>query len=301
MWHDVGIEKVCENDKEITLGFIDDARKRLRYQTFVAVTDDDVVVGSLGCQVFSGSFPMRSDCKPYGTVWAVYVHPKYRRNGIATALMQHALNYLYSIGCSHAVLIAASAEGHRVYERLGFTAKHCLVRDLSKDQDVPLSMDQLLEKHGVCPSEFGPKALKALETATFRQLLAAFGDDHGRWEGIYSAVKEMQQRSGCYIDPNDNWLTRNVTRFGRGFDAVRLRQDKSELVRKFDRLAPNYDHWTVGNRSKVESFIAHCATTRLLAGSTEEHALANTAARSSTWRPALACKAKCYAYLVSKE
>ena len=108
--------------------------------------------------------------------------------------------------------------------------------------------------------------VEALLSATMQQLLAAF-DGHPARNDIIQAVTEIQQREENnlnYVDPNDNWFTRNITRFGKGFDMNDLATDTNKLVRKFDRLSAHYDHWAVGNRSKVERFIVQCARSNTL-------------------------------------
>jgi predicted TPR repeat methyltransferase len=98
---------------------------------------------------------------------------------------------------------------------------------------------------------------KAVSTATYLQLHAVFGD-HSRWQDILAAVALVQKKHGVYINPTDNWFTQNIRKFGRGFDMKQLK-DPARLAAKFDRLSENYDHWTVGNQSRVESFIVQCA------------------------------------------
>jgi GNAT superfamily N-acetyltransferase len=54
-----------------------------------------------------------------GYVNAVYVRPEYRRRGIASELMEHAIAWARERGCS-GVRLRASDEGRVLYERLGF-------------------------------------------------------------------------------------------------------------------------------------------------------------------------------------
>lgn len=69
----------------------------------------------------------------------------------------------------------------------------------------------------------------------------------------------VQKRHGLYIDPANNWFTQNVKRFGAGFDMKKLTEQPGVLSAKFDRLSTKYDQWTVGNKSRVEHWLAHTA------------------------------------------
>jgi ribosomal protein S18 acetylase RimI-like enzyme len=136
MWKDVDIpEKALLPDMEdVTLSFIQNARDKLHYQTFIArCRNTQKVVGSLSCQVWEGPFPqiVKASLFQLGTVWAVYVDPSFRRHGIATALMKLAMVHLRRVGCETAILIAASKAGQSVYEGLGFSPNNALVCDLS--------------------------------------------------------------------------------------------------------------------------------------------------------------------------
>ena len=70
---------------------------------------------------------------------------------------------------------------------------------------------------------------------------------------------EVQRELGIFIDPHDNWLTRNITKLGRGFDMMELSNDSARLASKFDRLSDKYDEWASGNQSKVDRWIAQQA------------------------------------------
>jgi predicted TPR repeat methyltransferase len=70
---------------------------------------------------------------------------------------------------------------------------------------------------------------------------------------------EVQKAYGLYVDPDNNWFTQNVKRFGGGFDMKQLTSQPGLLASKFDRLSSKYDHWVVGNRSQVEYWLSRCA------------------------------------------
>lgn len=132
MWLDnhVPVSAIAPNWRETVLEFIDRAQRELNYQAFVAEVDHQVV-GSASCQKFAGLYPQilvptyRCD----GYLWGVYVHPAYRRQGIATQLTQHAIDYLKAIGCKQA-LLNASPWGQPVYTQLGFTAGNVMRLEL---------------------------------------------------------------------------------------------------------------------------------------------------------------------------
>lgn len=124
----------------ITLQYIEQARQALHYQAFVAEVDGQVV-GSASCQRFAGLYPLilKASYRDYGYIWGVYVEPAYRRQAIATRLMQQTIDYLRAIGCTQA-LLNASVLGKPVYDRLGFTPTNAMQLDLINDQDATSSV-----------------------------------------------------------------------------------------------------------------------------------------------------------------
>lgn len=128
MWLDVDAPATAiqPNWSPIVVEYIEHARQNLNYQAFVA-QQDDVVVGSVGCQQFAGLYPnvLKPEHRMYGYIWGVYVEPAHRKQGIATQLTQHAIAHLKSIGCTHAIL-NASPLGEPVYKRLGFTPTNAM-------------------------------------------------------------------------------------------------------------------------------------------------------------------------------
>lgn len=122
MWrdNDVSANFFESNWRKITLEFIDRARQELSYQAFVAELDGRVV-GSIGCQLFAGLYPLilTPEYRKYGYIWGVYVEPNYRRQGIAKQLTNKAIEYLKSKDCTRAIL-HASPSGKPVYSALGF-------------------------------------------------------------------------------------------------------------------------------------------------------------------------------------
>ena len=80
MWEDNNINTFKENSKEMTLNFIINARKQYNYQSIGAFKDNELI-GSVSLNEFYGVEPVVK----IGVIWAVYVHPEYRRRGIGTS------------------------------------------------------------------------------------------------------------------------------------------------------------------------------------------------------------------------
>ena len=97
--------------------FIERARHELQYQGFIAEANGQIL-GSVSCQILE-LYPMLSLDYQKGYIWGLYVIPSYRRQGLATQLMQATTNYLKQIGCTKAVL-HASETGKLLYTRLGY-------------------------------------------------------------------------------------------------------------------------------------------------------------------------------------
>lgn len=119
-----------EDWRDRTLQFMVHARSELNYQSFVAEMDGKIV-GSAGCQLFAGLYPIpfQERYRKYGYLWGVYVEPAYRRRGIAAALTQTAVEYLRSLHCTRAILHASPA-GKPVYKTLGFRESNEMRLDL---------------------------------------------------------------------------------------------------------------------------------------------------------------------------
>eukprot|EP00854_Cymbomonas_tetramitiformis_P014061 gene14061-16623_t len=133
MWLEAGVptSELCVDFATRTQAFIHSARADLHYQTFVAVDAHGEIIGSLGCQQWAGPVPLSVKPSSFnlGSVWGVYVHPEHRKHGVATALMQHCIEHWRTIGCLRGILLYASEEGRRVYERLGFGPGNAMVLD----------------------------------------------------------------------------------------------------------------------------------------------------------------------------
>lgn len=132
MWQDNDIpsEQICLNWSEITLEFIDRARRDLSFKAFVAEVNEHIV-GSISCQLFNGLYPqiLTARSRKYGYIWGVYVEPSYRGQGIAKRLTQAAIAHLKTLGCTR-VILHASPSGKPVYDRLGFSSSNEMRLDL---------------------------------------------------------------------------------------------------------------------------------------------------------------------------
>ncbi len=123
LWLDnqVPAEQIRPDWESVILEFLATAREHLGYQGFVALMDDQIV-GSVGCQLFAGLYPLllSQDQRHYGYIWGVYVEASYRCRGIGRQLTEVAVECLRSQHCTHAIL-HASTWGKPVYEQIGFT------------------------------------------------------------------------------------------------------------------------------------------------------------------------------------
>ncbi|MEM1240934.1 MAG: GNAT family N-acetyltransferase [Cyanobacteria bacterium P01_H01_bin.26] len=114
---------------EKTLEFLKRARHEIHYQGFMAEINGQVI-GSVSCQILE-LYPMLSLDYQKGYIWGLYIALPYRRQGIATQLMQAAANYLKSIGCTKAVL-HASETGKLLYSHLGYADSNEMVLNLTQ-------------------------------------------------------------------------------------------------------------------------------------------------------------------------
>ncbi len=105
--------------------------QELSFQAFVAKIDNKIIA-SVSCQLFAGLYPsiFKPNIRQYGYIWNVFVESAYRRQGIGTKLTQTAIDYLQSLGCTHAIL-HASPHGKPVYDNLGFVPKNEMILELN--------------------------------------------------------------------------------------------------------------------------------------------------------------------------
>ena len=135
MWQDIGAadDSIESNWLEITQEYIQEARKKLFYQCFIAEVNNQVV-GSVSCQIFSGLYPniFKPEYRKRGYIWGVYVEANYRRQGIAKKLMEEAIAYLKSISCTK-IMLHASPQGKCLYSHLSFVQTNEMGLDLSEN------------------------------------------------------------------------------------------------------------------------------------------------------------------------
>jgi len=298
-WRNMWIESGCSvdelnNDIDImTRHFIKQARDSngLQYKTVIAKDIvSDTVIGSLSSMLWQGKSPISTNDKCIGTVWGVLVNPLYRRRGIGFSMMQACCMHWKSCGCSKGVLIYASEEGKRVYERIGFIPRVKYEYEVSSAMDATedvLSVNtsamihdlrDMLCKEIAIDNDYGKlgidftndKHLLWLIMALPLQLYAILNQDVSlddknnitseneiikMRKNIFQTVVTIQRKHGTLINPDDNWFTQNIKRFGGGFDMQKLATDSQKLASKFDRLATKYDQWVTSNRSKVDNWL----------------------------------------------
>ena len=129
MFRDMG--KLAPHQEEAlrtaTASYLRDALETDEYVGWVAeATGTPSVIGGAGAQIKSilprprpGSEEL--ELGPEAIVLNVYVEPAWRRRGVADALMRAVLDGLARRGIRRIVL-HASDQGRRLYERLGFVA-----------------------------------------------------------------------------------------------------------------------------------------------------------------------------------
>jgi GNAT superfamily N-acetyltransferase len=128
MFRDMGALAAPEEAplQRATAIYLHDAMPRGDYLAWVA--EDEAVppriVGGAGAQlrtILPRPMEGRADLElgPEAIVLNVYVEPEWRRRGVAAALMRALLECLAARGI-HRIVLHASPEGRRLYERLGF-------------------------------------------------------------------------------------------------------------------------------------------------------------------------------------
>lgn len=91
-----------------------------RLATELASDDARIFVGELEGTVVG--FVHTAITEREGDVLRVYVDPAYRGNGIGSALLDHAVEYLFDVGVDQvrAMVLAANDLGHEFYRGQGF-------------------------------------------------------------------------------------------------------------------------------------------------------------------------------------
>jgi ribosomal protein S18 acetylase RimI-like enzyme len=130
MFRDMGQMELQHEEKlaQATASYLKDAMPSGEYLAWIAEAEgpSPAAIGGAGVQLRpilprprSGSDEL--ELGPEAIVLNVYVEPEWRRRGVAEALMRTVLAALASRGVRRIVL-HASADGQRLYERLGFVS-----------------------------------------------------------------------------------------------------------------------------------------------------------------------------------
>jgi ribosomal-protein-alanine N-acetyltransferase len=106
-----GLEKICFSDPWSENSIASELENRLSY--WLVALDGDIVTGYVGSQSVLGESDMMN----------VAVHPDYRRQGIAEALVTHLVQALREKGnhCLTLEVRASNTPAIALYEKLGFT------------------------------------------------------------------------------------------------------------------------------------------------------------------------------------
>jgi GNAT superfamily N-acetyltransferase len=210
MWEDNDVKTFKDNSKEMTLNFIKDARKKYNYQSIGAFKDSELI-GSVSLNRFYGVEPIDK----VGVIWAVYVHPEYRRRGIGTRLTEEIINHFNNLGFNSIRLIYASEEGKRIYMKKGFYRGNYLILDLNEINksykpfisDIEITNDLL----SLCV----PGQLKALNITNI----------------------ESQFKGKLFEEKK--------SKMGKGFKMENFNKENS-ISKKFDKLSTNWEDFISG-------------------------------------------------------
>jgi len=105
--------------------------------------------------------------------------------------------------------------------------------------------------------------LSSTELASLRlalpQMLDAVLPADRAGDELKAAVIAAQTECGAFVDPEDNFFTKDVARFGGGFDMKQLTAEPGKLAAKFDKLSRKYDQWTAFNRCTYYHWMARVA------------------------------------------
>ncbi|KAJ3338157.1 hypothetical protein HDU83_008295, partial [Entophlyctis luteolus] len=248
MWLDNGVTDLREDYDEFTRSFIAAARREGRkFKTIVALNDGKPV-GSLCCHLTS---------EDSGTIWAVYVLPEYRRQGIGTSLITHLKNYFFGdLGIARIDLLFASKAGCRLYKKAGWVEDDifCLdmptldefaenqVRVESPSLAIPI-FDKSVISIAAAETGVEPFRIQSL-LRTVPQQLEALSQFNPTIKALSSTIDRIQHENNLV---DKTWFDRNRAKMGTGFD-MKLLSEPDAMARKFDKLAKNWDNFIAGCR-----------------------------------------------------
>jgi GNAT superfamily N-acetyltransferase len=123
MFRDMGEGTVEELDRMVVVArpWLERALADGSYRHWLAVDRSGQIAGGGG--VLLGPWPAnpKDPCTERAVILNVYTEPEFRKRGIARLVMATILAWIKQRGL-RAVNLHASAEGRRLYEKLGFTA-----------------------------------------------------------------------------------------------------------------------------------------------------------------------------------
>jgi len=92
--------------------------ERFKFRVFIAVSETDSQVGLISV----GELTNPTVGLPCGAVLDFWVAPEFRRHGIGSRLLDHALGYLLTQGYTHATILASSSneKALSLYRKKGF-------------------------------------------------------------------------------------------------------------------------------------------------------------------------------------
>uniref|UniRef100_A0A7S2IGZ9 N-acetyltransferase domain-containing protein n=1 Tax=Haptolina brevifila TaxID=156173 RepID=A0A7S2IGZ9_9EUKA len=284
-WLESGLaESNLESDLEQrTFTFIAHARRTLEYQAFVARDGSGRVVGSASCQVWEGPGSNNHSWQrliKIGVVWGLYVEPQNRKQGEAQ-LLEAVVARWKAINCTKGFVFACSGDDAALFTNAGFAPHNAMVVELHRASTpdsvtaacANLANDANYEGRALSPADLAfvetlratadadiTRSMSTSDLASLRlalpQMLEAALPNTPAGCQLKVAALAAQAKSGTFIDPNDNWFTRNVKRFGGGFDMLALTSQPGLLASKFDKLSDKYDQWSVGNRCTYYGWLA---------------------------------------------
>jgi predicted TPR repeat methyltransferase len=92
--------------------------------------------------------------------------------------------------------------------------------------------------------------------------LAALLENGYVGQELVDKVFDIQRLKSVLVNPHDNWFTRNLHRFGQGFDLRLLATDAAIMARRFDRLAVHWEEYVTGCQYReVFSWLARAVRT----------------------------------------
>lgn len=245
------------------LQFLKDSQHSCQSVTFSARLPDGRIVGTVVSSLWSGPLPLvlQPEALRFGTAWGLYVQPEWRHCGIGRALMERCASHWQQLACHKGVVLCTPA-GVRLLSQMGFEPGNALVLPLCGATDsASARVVGLLRKRLGNGHSSSDRQLKLMLNALPHQLQVA--QEAGCLSPEeHQQVRAVQHEQCLVVRERDNWFSRNVARFGAGFDMAALSAQPEQLAAKFDRLAGKYDHWVVGNQSRVERWLAETCLAR---------------------------------------